>query len=139
VVPLTKTVKTFRKFGQNTKDAMIGVMATNIATNVVMSSSAGPLYNMVNTLQIILHFQGVNIQFPENIDFISNLFRQVTQCDLLPPEVCEIFYAWKYFNTTKTDQNVAKLDQEQVLEQELEPGVPGQRRLEEEDVMLILN
>lgn len=66
---------------------MIGVMIGNIAINYALSSSLGPLYNLINTLQIVLHFQGADIVFPANANFFSNLLRTVTQCDVLPPDI----------------------------------------------------
>ena len=56
----------------------------------------GPLYAMINALQIMVMTQAVNVKFPANAMFVFNLVRMITQCDILPEEIREVFYFWRY-------------------------------------------
>ena len=55
-MPTDSSVENFKALGEKTQQAVFGVVIANLAMNFVLSSSMGPLYNLINTLQIVLHY-----------------------------------------------------------------------------------
>jgi hypothetical protein len=87
---------------------MTGMVILNIGMNLLLSSSMGPLWNLINALQMIMLTQCVNVRFPANAMTVFELVNTVTKVEILPDEIIEYSYVWNYFGEEESSKPEAR-------------------------------
>ena len=59
-LPISNELANLETITAGAKNAIYGVTATNFVVSNLLSSSLGPLYGLINTLQIITHLQAAH-------------------------------------------------------------------------------
>jgi hypothetical protein len=68
------------------------LMTVNFILTVVMSSSLGSLWNLINTFQILAYISVINIQFPSNSNYIVRHIVEVVDFDIFPSDLLALFF-----------------------------------------------
>ena len=74
----TAEAQNLESFAKKTQTTLLSVMMTNIVLNSLLSFSLGPLLDLINTLQLVVHFFGINISFPANFEFVARILIYLT-------------------------------------------------------------
>ena len=60
--------------------------SSNAIVQIAMSSSLAVLWGLINTLQIVVHFPLLVVQYPENADIVTQMLYQLSSLNLIPEE-----------------------------------------------------
>ena len=68
------------------KTVLMVFSSSNAIIQIAMSSSLAVLWGLINSLQIVVHFPPLVVQYPENADLVTEMLYQLSSLNLIPEE-----------------------------------------------------
>ena len=72
---------------QTTSDATLTSFAVNFGTNFVGNASLGSLFSAINTIQVMVTSNLMDIKVPANVNFVMINFYEIATFDALPEDI----------------------------------------------------
>lgn len=86
ILPNDAFTKAYTKAAESVTSVSTGIMVSNFFINLLLSGAMGFLWAILNCMQIISHFDLVNIMMPPNAHYLFKFLVQIATLNIVPSE-----------------------------------------------------